>query len=146
VPSGEARIEAMRRCAARGYPVRAVIMPVIPVPGWNRLYAAFLERLLSAVPLDRLTFGGICIYKGARSLMESKLGKDNPISSRIAADLAPDGRARYAKETRLQIYEHLITTGRRINPSLPLALCLEEVELWKRLNLHPDLGRCNCVL
>lgn len=146
VPSVEDRIEAMRRCAAQGYPVRAVIMPVIPVPDWERLYAGFLERLLSAIQLERLTFGGICIYKGARSLMESKLGRNNPISLHIAEDLARDGRARYARETRLEIYKNLVATAREIQPSLPLALCLEDVGVWQKLALEPNLGRCNCVL
>ena len=147
VPKVEERIEAMRRCARRGYPVRAVIMPIIPVPDWRRLYGNFIEQLLSAVPLERLTLGGICIYKGARFLMESKLGRQNAVSSSIAEDAsAGDGRARYSAEIRLQIYQHLITIARRINPQIPLALCLEDVELWDRLGLMASLGRCNCVL
>jgi DNA repair photolyase len=146
VPSVEDRIEAMRRCAEAGYSVRAVIMPVIPVPDWKPLYTGFLERLLSAVQLERLTFGGICIYKGARSLMELKLGKSNPISSHIRGDFAYDGRARYAKETRVQMYERLVAIARRIQPNLTLALCLEDVEVRKNLNLEANLGRCNCVL
>jgi spore photoproduct lyase len=147
VPSIADRLQAMRRCAERGYPVRAVVMPVTPLPGWQRLYDDFLRKLLSTVPLQRLTFGGICIYKGARFLMESKLGRENPISANIIENPSKgDGRARYSAEVRIEMYEHLIATARQVKPELALALCLEDVELWRRLNIAPALGRCNCVL
>jgi len=147
VPTVADRMEAMRRCAAHGYPVRAVIMPVIPVPDWRRHYGAFMETLLSAIPLQRLTLGGICIYKGARFLMDAKLGRNNPISANIAEDSATgDGRARYSAATRVEMYEHLIATVRRIQPGLAMALCLEDLEVWRRLNLESNVGCCNCVL
>lgn len=147
VPRVEERITAMRRCAEKGYPVRAVIMPLIPTPNWQELYGRFIEVLLSAVRLDRLTLGGICIFKGARALMESKLGRGNCISSHLAPDeVIVDGRARYARETRLAMYRHLIGVARRIDPSVPLALCLEEADLWRDLAPEVTPGRCNCVL
>ena len=34
-PPPAERIDAMRQCAEAGYPVRAVIMPIIPVSGWK---------------------------------------------------------------------------------------------------------------
>jgi DNA repair photolyase len=147
VPPVSDRLEAMRACAERGYPVRAVVMPIIPIEGWRTAYEMFLERILQTIPLQRLTFGGICIYKGARRLMESKLGKANTISSAIAAnDLEEDGRKRYSQPLRFEIYHHLIAHVRRIAPKLNLALCLEDTELWRKLGIEDQLGACNCVL
>jgi len=147
VPSVAERLEAMRHCAERGYPIRAVIMPIIPVVNWRRVYEAFLTELLRTVPLQRLTFGGICIYKGARRLMETKLGRDNPISGEIAEDSSEgDGRARYSPALRLKMYKYMIACARRIHPELELALSLEDVEIWEGLGIRSRLGRCNCVL
>ncbi len=147
VPFVRERLEAMRHCAERGYPVRAVLMPIIPVTGWRRVYDAFLTELLRTVSLQRLTFGGICIYKGARRLMESKLGQDNAISRQIAEDSSQgDGRARYSTLLRREMYEHMIGCARRVNPRVELALCLEDIELWHKLGIQQGLGRCNCVL
>ena len=145
VPSVAERLDAMRRCAKRGYPVRAVVMPVIPVADWKEAYESFLTELIQTVPLQRLTFGGICIYKGARRLMEAKLGRNNPISNAIVEDGA-DGRARYAPGLRVETYRHLIACVQRLNPSLQLALCLEDVAVWHELGIQSALGRCNCVL
>jgi spore photoproduct lyase len=147
VPHVAARIEAMRRCAERGYPVRAVIMPIIPVDDWKDIYALFLERLLTEIPLQRLTLGGICSYKGARTLMEEKLGRQNAISVNIdPMEESGDGRARFSVKLRREMYTHMIACVRRTKPRLEVALCLEDTSLWQDLGLERNLGRCNCVL
>jgi len=147
VPTVEERIDAMRKCAAKGYPLRAVIMPVIPVDGWETLYKRFIRRLLEAVPVSRLTFGGICIYRGARGLMEQKLSADNVISQRIReSGKSEDGRVRYDPSFRVAVYRRLIDAAHDVQPDLPLALCLEERDVWQAVGLEHRIGRCNCVL
>ncbi|MGD9118965.1 MAG: radical SAM protein [Dehalococcoidia bacterium] len=148
VPGMDERLEAMRHAASSGYPVRAVMMPIIPVEGWQDIYTEFTSRLLKAVPIQRLTLGGICIYRGARKIMEQKIGLNNAISNNIEDMLSKtgDGRARYSKELRQKLYSSIIETARRLKPELELALCLEEHELWQNLRLEGNIGLCNCVL
>ena len=61
-PDVMARIDAMRQCAKAGYPVRAVLMPIIPVADWPTVYGRFMTTLLESVPLSRITLGSICSY------------------------------------------------------------------------------------
>ncbi len=147
VPTPRERLAAMKQASEAGYPVRAVLMPIIPVENWQEIYTSFIEELLSSVPLTRLTMGGICSYKGATRLMEKKLGKGNLISESFVSDAeCADGRRRYPFELRVEMYRHLIDTARRIRPDLELALCLEEPLVWDALGLTASRGRCNCVL
>ncbi len=148
VPNISERLEAMCRAASAGYPVRAVIMPIIPVEGWQEMYAAFIRRLLETVPVQRLTLGGICIYRGARKLMEQKIGSSNTISNSLEATSSRkgDGRARYSRALRSEVYSFVIEAARHLRPELEIALCLEERELWQNLGLEERLGHCNCVL
>jgi spore photoproduct lyase len=148
VPSMDERLEAMRRVASAGYPLRAVMMPIIPVEGWQYIYTKFTRRILEAVPIQRLTLGGICIYRGARKLMERKIGPNNPISSNIEnlPQKMGDGRARYSRALRRELYSIIIKAAQSIKPELELALCLEERELWQTVGLEENIGRCNCVL
>lgn len=146
VPSVGERLEAMRRAGERGYPVRAVMMPIIPIDGWEEAYRAFTERLLRTVPIRRLTLGGICIYRGARELMERKMGKGNAVSAHIEGRTPGDGRARYSPAIRSTVYSVIIETARRVRPDLELALCLEEKAVWDKAGLRESLGRCNCPL
>ncbi len=128
--------------------MRVNLMPVLPVDGWRKLYRDFLEELLSAVPLARLTFGGICIYPDARALMERKLGQGNPISAAIDPHTArrDDRRQRFTPEARAEIYSFLADAARRLSPSLELALCLEEPDVMEVVGLSASRGKCNCVL
>ncbi|MCC6156900.1 MAG: hypothetical protein IT350_02530 [Deltaproteobacteria bacterium] len=148
VPTIDERIDAMNACVAAGYPVRAIIMPVIPTDGWRDCYARFLRRLLVEVPLVRLTFGAICIYDGARRLMERKMGRENAISVHLERPRRDggDGRGRYEAGLREEMYAFLTNEARALRPDLDLALCLEEKDVWRATNTIQNLGRCNCLL
>ena len=148
VPGIDERLQAMRRVAEQGYPVRAIMMPIIPIEGWQDLYAAFTRRLLESVPIQRLTLGGICIYRSARDLMERKMGTRNVVSEHIdrGSPIAGDGRARYSRRLRHEVYSTIIKTARRLRPELEIALCLEEQALWESTRLAGSIGRCNCGL
>jgi spore photoproduct lyase len=141
------RIAAMKRCAAADYPVRAVIMPIIPLPGWEEAYARFFETLLAEVPLDRITLGGICSYRAARGLLEHRIGRPNAISDAFdPLGPSPDGRLRYPAHLRTDLYRHMIGTIRGCAPNPDISLCLEEETVFRALGLTDAIGRCNCVL
>ena len=147
-PDVMARIEAMRRCAQAGYPVRAVIMPIIPVDDWQKIYGRFISALLESVALSRITLGSICSYPQAQRLMELKLGKENAVSSLL--DRGPtksdDGRLRFSHSTREEVYRYLVECIRRHRPDLEIGLCLEDELMFESLDLQESVGRCNCVL
>jgi len=145
-PPLASRLHAMRRCADAGYPVRAVIMPIVPVEGWEGLYSEFVRDLAGSVPLQRLTLGGICSYKHSWRLMERKLGSDNVISRHMESQEAGDGRLRYSRDLRIRLFSHIIAAAREAQPDLQIALCLEERAVWEALGLRDSMGRCNCVL
>ncbi len=146
VPSPNERIAAMRKCADAGYPLRAVIMPIIPIEGWQNIYTSFLENLLKSVPLERVTLGQICSYSGALQLTERKLGKDNPISRILEKGKSRDGRVRFPIKTRIEVYEYLIDKTRKLQPQLQIGLCMEEADTFKALDMENSIGCCNCVL
>jgi spore photoproduct lyase len=147
-PSLEERLLAMEACVNAGYPVRAVVMPIIPVPDWEALYGAFLKTLFSRVQLSRITLGSICSYPHALRLTEQKLGRDNTISSQLEhhGKVAPDGRRRFPRDLRQRVYRHLMDVIRRIDNELEVGLCLEEMSMFDALGMIASLGRCNCVL
>jgi len=147
-PPIEDRIGAMEQCAKAGYPIRVMLMPIIPVPHWQQLYDDLLEQLLTRVPLERITLGGICSYGPAKKLMEQKMGTKNFVSRSLAiiGNSPNDGRARYPRKLRHTIYKHLLRTIRRAQPGLTCALCMEDVDLAKDLGVEDNIGRCNCIL
>jgi DNA repair photolyase len=143
--SVESRIQAMERCALAGYPVRAVLMPIVPIENWQEIYGTFLAELLERVKLNRITLGGICSYATARHLMNAKLGRENTIEQRLSSR-SIDGRRRYEKNLRIEMYRFLIEAIRRKQPELTIALCLEEQDVWQAVGVMENLGKCNCVI
>lgn len=146
LPSPCERIAAMQKCKKAGYPIRAVIMPIIPVRDWKDIYSEFLEHLLDSVALDRITLGQICSYSAALKLTERKLGKRNPISSRLEKTKSNDGRFRFSLRLRLEVYRHLIDTIKKLQPQLHIGLCMEEYQIFEALNMESTIGCCNCVV
>jgi len=146
VPLPDERIVGMQRCADAGYPLRAVIMPTIPIEGWQNIYTRFLENLLKSVPLTRITLGQICSFPGALRLTEQKLGKNNPISLMLEKGKSKDGRIRFPIKTRIDVYRYLVDTIRKLQPQLQIGLCMEEADTFKALDMENSIGCCNCVL
>jgi spore photoproduct lyase len=59
-PPLEARIEAMREAASRGWRLALCLDPVIRIPDWERTYTAFTDRLARELPwaaIDRVEIG-----------------------------------------------------------------------------------------
>jgi len=139
------RLDAARRCQQAGYPVRFLIMPILPVPGWRGHYAQLVEAIFAAARPQRITLGGICSYATALRLTAAALGRDNLIARHVAATPSPDGRRRFPRELRAQLYRHVIRAVRRRAPDTPIALCLEEPEVWRACGLDPATPACNCV-
>ena len=146
VPGIDQRISAMQKCAKAGYPLRAVIMPIIPISNWQGMYTDFLENLLKIVPLERITLGQICSFSAAKHLMELKLGENNLISNLLSQNRSKDGRFRFPLDLRIETYRYLIKVIRSQRPDLQVGLCLEETEVFESLNMTDAIGRCNCVL
>ena len=146
VPTPQERITTMQKGGDAGYPLRAVIMPIIPIEDWQNIYTRFLENLLKSVPLDRITLGQICSYSGALQLTERKLGKDNPISLMLEKDKSKDGRIRFPIKLRIKVYKYLVDTIRKLQPKLQISLCMEEADTFKALDMENSIGCCNCVL
>jgi len=150
-PLLEERITAMEACASAGYPIRAVVMPIIPVPDWKTVYGEFLHDLLNRVRLARITLGSICSYPHALRLTEGKLGATNPISMQLARSARgqnniTDGRIRFPTTLRAEIYRYLLEVIRRNAPTLEIALCLEDRSMFDTLGMQDGIGRCNCAL
>ena len=145
VPSPNERVAAMQKCADAGYPIRAVIMPVIPVEGWQNIYAGFIENLLMSVPLERITLGQICSYSAALKLTERKLGRTNLISNQLEKVKSNDGRVRFPLKLRIEVYKYLIDIIKKLQPKLPIGLCMEEHRIFEALNMESTIGCCNCV-
>jgi len=143
-PSLANRLAAARACQQAGYQVRFVIMPVLPVEGWRGAYSRLVERLSDGISPARITMGGICSYPGALRLTRRALGPDNLISQLVERAPSPDGRLRFPRNLRVELYRHILAEVRTRRPGTPVGLCLEEARVWRAVGLDPKRPTCNC--
>ncbi len=138
------RLAAARACQQAGYKIRFVIMPVLPVPQWRRAYSELVRSLCDGLEPQRLTIGGICSYPGALRLTRRALGADNLVNTTVAGTPSPDGRRRFPRQLRAELYRHILDEVRARMPGVSVALCLEEPEVWRAVGLDPGRPACNC--
>lgn len=138
----EERLKAAAQCAAAGFGVGFHFDPMIHTEGWETLYEDAATRLLAAVPHDKIRWISI---GGLRYLPQLKAIalKRHPETSLFAdeAVAAQDGKVRYLRPQRAEMFQHLNAVIKRQAPGVYTYLCMETKPVWeKALGRLPDRG------
>jgi spore photoproduct lyase len=136
----ESRLQAAARAVAAGFRVAFHFDPLIYFPGWEEAYRRTVERLGATVP-DRavawISLGGLRLLPPLRRLMLERFP-----ASRIAAQemvLAPDGKLRYFKGLRVEMYGRMREWLTQAAPEALLYLCMESPRVWQEaFGFTPD--------
>jgi spore photoproduct lyase len=134
------RLQAAARAVAAGFRVAFHFDPLIHFPGWEEAYRRTVEQLGAAVPSQAIAWislGGLRLLPPLRRLMLQRF----PIS-RIAAQemvLAPDGKLRYFKSLRVEMYARMREWLTQATPEALLYLCMESPRVWQEaFGFAPD--------
>jgi spore photoproduct lyase len=136
----EMRLKAAARAVAAGFRVAFHFDPLIYFPGWEEAYQRTVERLGTAVPAQAIAWislGGLRLLPPLRQLMLQRFPR-----SRIAAQemvLAPDGKLRYFKSLRVEMYARMREWLTQATPEALLYLCMESPRVWQEaFGFTPD--------
>ncbi len=148
----EARIEAARKCQEAGYLVRVRFSPVIPVRNWRDENRRMVRSLLSRVRPDVISlclFGWMDTWLAKRSL-DLSLWDGEFLRAMDDASVEMFGKkfGPLPHEARAKLIRFLIDEIRGVSPEVPIALCLESLEMWQQfgpeLGMRPERYFCNC--
>ncbi|MFO8006210.1 MAG: hypothetical protein R6V05_00585 [Candidatus Brocadiia bacterium] len=150
----QARVEAVRKCAQAGYPVRVRFSPIIPVDGWREENRRMIERLFSCVEPDVVTIETIRFldYAEMERLFDLSLLDGEFVEAMRKAMGSEHGQGcQVPDEWRIRVYRFILDELERVSPATPFAFCREKRELWDhfaedlaRHNQDPDSYVCNC--
>lgn len=139
--SAQARIEAARACQQAGYPVALRLDPMVRYPGWEddyRKLVAHLGARLDPTGIVDCQLGVFRYTPGLGKIIRERFPKswlrlEESVPSR-------DGKYRYFKLLRLEMYRKIIGWLRRAFPGLRIELCMESPEVEDSLQacLHGD--------
>ncbi len=126
------RLEAARSCEEAGYGTAFHFDPLLQVPGWESDYKNLVAQLFSHVnrSLRWVSLGSLRFHKDLRRVAEFR----HPESEIFLAEerLDPvDEKMRYATESRIEMYQKMVTWIREYSKTVPIYLCMESPRVWK---------------
>jgi spore photoproduct lyase len=130
----EARLKAAILAASAGFRVAFHFDPLIFFPGWEEAYRRTVERLGSldsAADVAWVSLGALRFLPPLRQIIftrfpHSRLGSEEMVR-------APDGKLRYFKNLRVEMYGRLREWLAEVLPGVPLYLCMESPRVWREV-------------
>jgi spore photoproduct lyase len=126
------RFAAAARCARWGYRLAFHFDPMFDFPGWERQYAAVLERLFDAVDPGHIVWISLGAFRFMPEL-KNILRRDHPASRIAYGEFIPglDGKMRYFRDIRVDLYRAMVDKIRSVDPRLCVYLCMEGEDIWR---------------
>jgi spore photoproduct lyase len=129
-----ARLQAAKQAAAAGFRLAFHFDPIIFFPGWEEAYRRTMERLGELGPAADVVWvslGALRFLPPLRSLIFSRFPH-----SRLGAEemvRGPDGKLRYFKDLRVEMYGLLRDELAKVFPAAQLYLCMESPRVWREV-------------
>ena len=130
----EERLNAAGRCEAKGYPLGFHFDPLIHHEGWEKGYQEVAKKLLSRIDPTRIAWISLGGFRYPPQLKKTAMERF-PGSRVFLGELFPgrDGKFRYLREIRIEMYRKMVEWLRQGNPDLFIYLCMESPEVWERV-------------
>jgi len=128
-----ARLRAAARCEAWGYPLAFHFDPLILYEGWEKDYRRLVRRLFSSVSpqsIAWISLGSFRFMPSLKPIIQKRFKKSRIVYGEFILGL--DGKMRYFKPLRIDLYRKVAAWIRELAPDVTLYFCMEDEEVWKR--------------
>ena len=128
------RIGAARRCQEKGYPLGFHFDPILYYEGWEEDYQETIRQLFGQIDPKKVVWvslGGFRYPHQLKAIAEERF----PKTEIFLGELFPgrDGKFRYLKEIRVDMYRKMAGWLREADPGLFIYLCMESEEVWEKV-------------
>jgi len=129
------RIEAAKKIAVLpGYRVGFHFDPVIDYPGWEEDYEEVVRDIFRVIPEEKIAWvslGCLRFMPALKSIMQSRFPKSKLSLAEWVS--GTDGKTRYFKPRRIEIYKRMVRFIRDRTQHVALYLCMESPEVWRHV-------------
>jgi spore photoproduct lyase len=128
----ETRLAAARRCQEWGYRLAFHFDPLIAYPGWQQGYTEVVNRLATTVDPEGVAWISLGTLRFMPALKEI-IRRRHTGSALLLEEFVPglDGKLRYFRDLRVEMYRYLSTLLRRLSRDLLIYLCMESADVWQ---------------
>ncbi len=126
------RIKAAKKCERRGYKTAFHFDPIIYYKGWKKEYLSVIDMIfknISPSSIAWISMGTFRFMPHLKNIIENRFPNTSFIYEEFAEGL--DGKMRYLKPVRIEIYKALYNRIRKYSDSVFVYLCMESSEIWK---------------
>jgi len=142
--SPNSRLIAAGKVQKAGYEVRLRIDPVIFYSTWEKDYIALVEKIFEFVRPARITIGEYRPSNGLANHIRSRF----PESALLKVNkslVREGGKLRYPENLRIRMFRTIIEAIKKRRGDIDIALCKENPQIWKPLDLNMRGLKCNCL-
>ena len=130
----EERIDAAKKCQGAGYPIGFHFDPIIYDKGWEKRYQETVFSLFNKIDPKKviwISLGGFRYPPQLKGIAKERF----PNTKIFLGELFPgkDGKYRYLKEIRVEMYQKMLGWLREVDPDLFIYLCMESKEVWEKV-------------
>ena len=128
------RMDAARRCQEKGYPLGFHFDPIFYYEGWEEDYQETIRQLFRQIDPGRVVWVSLGGFRYPPNL-KAIAGERFPNTEVFLGELFPgrDGKFRYLKEIRVDMYRKMAGWLREADPGLFTYLCMESKEVWEKV-------------
>ncbi len=130
----KARLNAAQQAAAAGFRLAFHFDPLIFFPGWEEAYRRTVEQLgavASATDVAWVSLGALRFLPPLRQIIFARFPHSRLASEEMVR--APDGKMRYFKDVRVEMYSLLREWLAEVLPGVQLYLCMESPRVWREV-------------
>lgn len=130
----ERLIAAEKICTRSDHRVAFHLDPVIDYEGWETDYNAVIENIFARIPQERIAWISMGCFRfmpKLKPIMENRFPKTSMPQAEWIRGM--DGKMRYFKPRRVEIYRKLTDSIRRQSSNTTLYLTMETPEVWSQV-------------
>ncbi|MBT7698315.1 MAG: DNA photolyase [Desulfobacterales bacterium] len=128
-----ARLKAAAKCESWGYPLAFHFDPIVIYEGCEEEYIKVIDSIFSHVSSKNIVWISLGTFRYIPTLKET-IQKRFPDSKIVYGEFIKgiDGKKRYFKPIRLEIYKRIVSYIKEIAPEVLVYFCMEDDEVWKK--------------
>jgi spore photoproduct lyase len=128
-----ARLKAAAKCEGWGYPLAFHFDPIIIYDGCEADYERVVKQIFTYVSPHKIVWISLGTFRfmpALKALIQKRFPKSNIIYGEFITGL--DGKMRYFKPLRIEIYQKIIACIRTYAPRVFIYFCMEDNEVWQK--------------
>jgi spore photoproduct lyase len=137
------RLHAAQQCESWGYPLGFHFDPLIIYDGCEADYKRVIQQLFSKISPDNIAWislGALRFMPSLKPVVERRFPNSKIMYGEFILGL--DGKMRYFKPIRIDLYGKLVSWIREYAPHVCVYFCMEDDDVWqKSMGFSPsDIG------